>query len=51
MVFADMHTRLGFRDDISIRAAMAQGGMLIVAENSAPRTWAWEPTCTDSPAR
>ena len=33
--FADMHTHLGFRNALSMREAMAQGRMLIVAEKIA----------------
>jgi membrane dipeptidase len=33
---ADMHTHLGFRQELSPRAAMARGGMLLVAEHITP---------------
>jgi membrane dipeptidase len=34
--FADMHTHLGFRQEASIREAMARGPMLLVAEKITP---------------
>jgi len=34
--YADMHTHLGFRRELSVREAMARGAMLIVAEKITP---------------
>lgn len=53
--YADMHAHLGFRPELNVRAAMARGGMLIVADQITPDApllrWARTRFATARPAR